>query len=48
VFFISNKPAIILLLKTVDLLGIFVLFFLFVLYINTGYEEDEYQDCPDP
>jgi hypothetical protein len=48
VFFIYIKPTIILLLKTVDLLGIFVLFFLSVLYINTGYEEDEYQDCSDP
>mgnify|MGYP007069969463 CR=1 FL=1 len=42
-----NKSVIILLLKTVDSLGIFVLLFLSVLYINTGYEEDEYQDCPD-
>jgi hypothetical protein len=37
-----NKSALILLLKTVDSLGIFVLLFLSVLYINTGYEEDEY------
>jgi hypothetical protein len=32
----------------VDSLGIFVLLFLSVLCINTGYDEDEYQDCPDP
>jgi hypothetical protein len=37
-----NKSVIISLLKTVDSLGIFVLLFLFVLYINTGYEEEEY------
>jgi amino acid transporter len=42
-----NKSALILLLKTVDSLGIFILLFLSVLYINTGYEEEEYQDCPD-
>jgi hypothetical protein len=30
-----------------DSLGIFVLLFLSVLYINIGYEEDEYQECPD-
>jgi len=42
VFFISNKSAIISLLKTVDSLGIFVLLFIFILYINTGYEEDEF------
>jgi hypothetical protein len=47
VFFVSNKSAIILLLKTVDLLGIFVLLFLSVLYIDTCYEEEEYYDCPD-
>jgi hypothetical protein len=29
-------------LKTVDSLGIFVLLFLSVLYINTSYEEEEY------
>jgi len=27
--------------------GIFVSFFLSVLYIEIGYEEEEYQDCPD-
>jgi hypothetical protein len=42
VFFISNKSAIILLLKTVDSLGIFELLFLSILYIDTGYEEEEY------
>jgi hypothetical protein len=47
VFFIYNKSAIISLLKTVDSLGIFILLFLSVLYINTGYEEYEYEDCPD-
>jgi len=31
----------------VDSLDIFVLLFLSILYINTDYEEDEYQDCPD-
>jgi hypothetical protein len=31
-----------------DSLGILVLLFLSVIYINTGYEEDEYQHCPDP
>jgi len=31
----------------VDSLGIFVLLFLSVLYINPGYEDEEYQDCPD-
>jgi hypothetical protein len=31
-----------------DSLGIFILLFLSVLYINTSYEEEEYQDCPDP
>jgi len=31
-----------------DSLDIFVLLFLFVLYINTGYENEEYQDYPDP
>jgi hypothetical protein len=47
VIFISNKSAIIILLKTVDSLGIFVLLFLSILYINTGYEDEEYQDYPD-
>jgi hypothetical protein len=42
-----NKSALISLLKTVDSLCIFVLLFLSVLYINTGYEEEEYQDCSD-
>jgi hypothetical protein len=42
-----TKSVIISLLKTVDSLGIFVLLFLSVLYINTGYEEEEYQDYPD-
>jgi hypothetical protein len=44
VFFIYNKSAIILLLKTVDSLGIFILLFLSILYINTGYEDEEYQE----
>jgi hypothetical protein len=43
-----NKLVIISLLKTVDSLGIFILLFLFVLYINTCYEEDEYKNCLDP
>jgi hypothetical protein len=42
-----NKSVIILLLKTVDSLGIFILLFLSVLYINTGYEEEQYQEYPD-
>jgi hypothetical protein len=42
-----NKSVIIILLKAIDSLGIFVLLFLSVLYINTGYEDEEYQDCPD-
>jgi hypothetical protein len=41
------KSVIISLLKTVDSLGIFILLFPYVLYFNTGYEEGEYQDCPD-
>jgi hypothetical protein len=43
-----NKSVIVSLLKTTNSLGIFVLLFFFVLYINTGYEEEEHQDCPDP
>jgi hypothetical protein len=42
-----TKSIIISLMKIVDSLGIFVLLFLFLLYINTSYEEEEYQDYPD-
>jgi len=43
-----NKSVFIILLKTPDShLGIFVLFFLSVLFINTGFDDEEYQDYPD-
>jgi len=43
-----NKSAFILLWKQRTHLGILYCCFLSVLYDNTGYEEEEYQDSPDP
>jgi hypothetical protein len=46
VLHLLNKSTFIILLETADSLRYFVLLFLSVLFINTGYE-DEYQDYPD-
>lgn len=43
-----NKSAFIILLETTDSLKYFVLLFFSVLYINIGYEDEEYQDYLDP